>query len=299
MFLIVGLLALLGLAGSQATVLEVLLAPQRLVVLLFLSINLGAFWLALNERLGTEKSEASEHPNEHSNEPSPFSTAEIWQAMAAIFAVLVAAKIWGIPSTISGEHDFFSGAMQLQGILVPWVADLFLPCLLLATLLALPWLHRPVDSDPRVEGVPRNAGLILGALVWLLLVLLPMTTAAFQDLPGLHGGASEAAAPPVRTLAQMFWYHGLSMEMPSRWLLRESPGIALLLLYFALLPFVLPRVRASRGFCRRCHKALGARLYTVLLALFLVFLLVPLKMMSLWCFSIGQWITIPELPFHF
>jgi len=296
--LMTGLLALLGLVASQAAALEALLVPTRLVVLLFLGINLFALWLAFHERL---ECEANGDEEALGNGPL-VSTAELWLATAAGLGVLAAALVWGVPPTTSGEADFFHGAMQLRGILVPWAADFLMPGLLLATLLTLPWLHRPPGEDTLAEAMPRNAGLIFFGLSWLLLILIPMAVAVFQDLRGpadTGSSADPSGGPPMRTLAQFFWYRAWDMEMPSSWLLRESPGIGLLLLYFALLPFVLPRLRASGGFCRRCHKALGARRYAVLLALLLILSLVPLKMMSHWWFGIGQWIAIPELPFHF
>lgn len=295
--LLAGLLTFFALLASQAAVLEALLVPSRLVVLLFLSLNLLALWLAFHERLG-EKEEAPEPRGTLSHHHN----AELWVALVVGLGVFVAALFWQVPALPSGEANFFHGEMQLQGILAPWVAKFLVPGLLLATLFALPWLHRPASADKPVEAVPRNAGLIFFGLAWLLLFLVPMAGVAFEGLCGRFGGGPPTDlvdGVPVRTLAQFLWYHVLAMEMPSHWLLRESPGIALLTGYFSLLPFLLPRLRASRGFCRRCQKALGGWRYAVLLALLLTLSLVPLKMMSLWWLGIGAWIAIPELPLHF
>lgn len=282
-------LALLSLAVSQERVRAALLVPSRFEVLLFLGVNILALWLALHGRLASDGEEM-----EPPAAATGVSVGELWLA-TAVGVVVLGTALLGVPPASVVEGGFFQGELQLDSFLVPWVADLLLPVLSLFTLLALPWLHRPVEEEPAVDPVPRNAGLALVGLGWLWMVVIPMVAAAFQDLPS----GTARITPPVRTLGQRVWHQILETEMPASWFLRESPGILFLTLYFGLLPFLLLRLKASRGFCRRSLKALGVWRYSVILALVLVFSLVPLKMVSCWWLGIGAWISIPELSIHF
>ena len=280
-FLLVGTVAILVLVSSTHG--EAMLHSWP--VILFLVLHLAFLWLALHRR---------SNPDSVFEAPSGWKTpsAAEWVVATGVLLGLFACVWPGTPWQPTETPWFLLPGSELRPIFPPWWLDTFFPLLALGALVALPWLSRRDEADPSLE-LPPNTTLIFLGLVWLLCVLVPMMWAWVRDLgPG-------PVVSPVRTLSDVVWLKWAGMDLPGHWFWRESPGFFLLSLHFALWPVVLPRWKSSRGFARRCRKVLGPGRYGVLLALVLLFLLVPLKMVGHWWMGVGPWIFLPEFSIQF
>jgi hypothetical protein len=104
-------------------------------------------------------------------------------------------------------------------------------------------------------------------------------------------------------LSEYFWVHMLSMGRPRApegsggllqlgyILLRESPGILLVLLYLALLPPVL--ILGSKFF-RELYSKMGFLRFMVMSNLIQMMALLPIKMVLRWTIDLKYFISIPE-----
>ncbi len=76
-------------------------------------------------------------------------------------------------------------------------------------------------------------------------------------------------------------------------LLREFPGVLLVVLYLCVLPWVM-----ARTFFRKIHHEVGTGRYLVMSLLFLMMLSLPIKMLLLWVFNLKYIVAIPEYFFN-
>jgi hypothetical protein len=77
------------------------------------------------------------------------------------------------------------------------------------------------------------------------------------------------------------------------WLVREIPGIVLVLFYVLALPVIL-----AKGLFKRYFEKLGPPRYYVTAFLFLMMLSLPLKMLARWIFNLKYIVAIPEIFFN-
>ena len=70
-------------------------------------------------------------------------------------------------------------------------------------------------------------------------------------------------------------------------------------LYFGVLPWQLPRWKATRALFGRYRKRLGPRRYYVAMAMIGLWVLMPLKMYGRWLLGIGYFLDLPELGLRF
>ena len=93
-------------------------------------------------------------------------------------------------------------------------------------------------------------------------------------------------------LSELFWVKALAMPLPKLWLIREAPGLIVVLLYLGL-PIAL-----ALGPFRRFYLKMGAPRYYVGAYLFLTMLSLPIKMVLRWLFNLKYIVAIPEFFFN-
>ena len=94
-------------------------------------------------------------------------------------------------------------------------------------------------------------------------------------------------------LSVLFWVKLLDMPRPENPLIREAPGIILLLGYFVMIPPLL-----GKTILRKMVAEMGAIRFNVLMHLFLWTAIVPIKMILRWTMSLKYFIGIPEWFFN-
>jgi hypothetical protein len=94
-------------------------------------------------------------------------------------------------------------------------------------------------------------------------------------------------------LSEYIWVRWTSIGLPSNMLLREAPGIILVLLYVVALPGLL-----SKTLLKRFHEKMGPWRYALFVMLLLGMVALPLKMVTRWLFNLKYVIAMPEIFFN-
>lgn len=204
-------------------------------------------------------------------------------------SALVSAPV-GLPPDLASDAAgdavpwFLLGLAELSRHVGPLLAWMLVPAASALALLAAPRLD---TSEPETGGPFRGrrdeAPFFLWA--WLGLGLAPLAAALFAPAPD--------ALDPGPALAEWFWFDLLTKHEPDAWLLRELPGVLLLLALFVVLPIMLPRWSATRGVFGRHLRRMGRRRYALLCALLGVFMLVPLGL-AMRALGFGPWLRLGE-----
>lgn len=197
---------------------------------------------------------------------------------------------------------YFLGLQELLVYFDPWIAGVLLPGFIIAGLCAIPY----VDMNPKGNGYytfeERKFAIsffwVGFLLFWVSFVILGTFLRGpnwsffgpfeYWDLHKLE--------PMVNVdLATYFWSGLLGQPRPAEPLVREAPGIVLLLGYFLVLPklFEKPLMKAlydgSREHLVRYH---------VMMQLLLWFGLIPIKMLLRWTVNLKYIVGIPEWFFN-
>lgn len=207
-------------------------------------------------------------------------------------AAAVGSSPVGLPPDAASESRpalpwFLLGLAELSHHLGPLTAWVLLPLAAVSALVLAPVLD---TSEPEIGGPFRGrrdeAPLFLWA--WLGLGVSPLVVALFGPATRPSG---DGAAPAVPALSEWFWLDLLTRHEPGSWLLRELPGVLLLLTIGLALPFALPRWSATRGVFGRHLRRLGRSRYVLLCALLAVFMLVPIGLAVRAC-GFGPWLRL-------
>ena len=195
---------------------------------------------------------------------------------------------------------YFLGLQEMLVYFDPWLAGVVLPGLIIAGLIAIPY----VDKNPKGNGYytfkERKAEIsifLFGfAVLWVSLIVLGTFLRGpnwnffgpfeFWDIHKLEALTNV-------NLSEYVWVRGLGMGMPSFWLIRELPGIILVLFYVFALPVILAKT-LFRGYLDK----LGAPRYYVSVFLFLSMMSLPIKMLSRWIFNLKYIVNIGEFFFN-
>src|SRR5436305_7018529 len=143
---------------------------------------------------------------------------------------------------------YFLGLQEMLVYFDPWLAGVVLPGLIIAGLIAIPY----VDRNPKGNGYftfkERKAEIsifLFGfAVLWVSLIVLGTFLRGpnwnffgpfeFWDLHKLEALTNV-------NLSEYFWVRALRQPLPTNYFVREFPGILLVLLYIVALPVILGR----------------------------------------------------------
>jgi len=195
---------------------------------------------------------------------------------------------------------YFLGLQEMLVYFDPWLAGVVLPGLIIAGLIAIPY----VDKNPKGNGYytfnERKTEITLFlfgfVILWSSLIVLGTFLRGpnwnffgpfeFWDIHKLEALVNV-------NLSEYIWMRGLRMGLPTSWFVREIFGILFVLAYV----FVLPVVLAKSAF-KHFHDKLGAPRYYVTAFLFLMMMALPIKMLMRWIFNLKYIVAIPEFFFN-
>src|SRR5829696_5402502 len=195
---------------------------------------------------------------------------------------------------------YFLGLQEMLVYFDPWLAGVVLPGLIIAGLIAIPY----VDKNPKGNGYytfnERKAEITIFlfgfAVLWSSLIVLGTFLRGpnwnffgpfeFWDLHKLEALVNI-------NLSEYIWMRLFRTGLPTNWFVREIFGIVLVLGYV----FVLPVVLAKTAFKTYYEKMGGARFY-VGAFLFLMMMSLPIKMLLRWIFNLKYIVGIPEFFFN-
>src|SRR3954464_14162020 len=195
---------------------------------------------------------------------------------------------------------YFLGLQEMLVYFDPWLAGVVLPGLIIAGLIAIPY----IDKNPKGNGYftfkERKAEIsifLFGfAVLWVSLIVLGTFLRGpnwnffgpfeFWDIHKLEALTNV-------NLSEYVWVRMLRTGMPSFWLIRELPGIVLVLFYVFAVPVIL-----AKALFKTYYNKLGAPRYYVSVFLFLSMMSLPLKMLSRWLFNLKYVVNIGEYFFN-
>jgi hypothetical protein len=244
--------------------------------------------------------------------------------MIALSALLIFWAIWlqaplEEPANVAKTPNpskapwYFLGLQEMLVYYDPWMAGVVLPSLIIVGLMAIPYIDFNKQGNGYYTIKERRFAYIvfqLGFLeLWVTLIVLGTLLRGpnwnFFG-PYEHWDAHKVEALVNIYLSDVFWndfLHTMAPKAPpgsglattlGYILLREAPGILLVLGYFIALP-PLMAVTIFRGFYRR----MGFIRYMVMANLLLFMLSLPIKMVLRWTFNLKYLITIPEYFLNF
>lgn len=195
---------------------------------------------------------------------------------------------------------YFLGLQEMLVYFDPWLAGVVLPGMIVVGLMAIPY----IDTNPKGNGYytfkerPFAIGMFMfGFLImWVLLVIM----GTFLRGPNWnffgpfeYWDAHKVEALVNVNLSEYFWVSMLDTRMPDNPLVRELPGILLVLGYFIVTPALLAVTVLKKFF-----NELGFARFSVLVMLLLMMASLPIKMLLRWFFNLKYLVGIPEWFFN-
>jgi hypothetical protein len=195
---------------------------------------------------------------------------------------------------------YFLGLQEMLVYFDPWLAGVVLPGLIIVGLIAIPYIDRNPKGNGYFTFKERSAEITIFlfgfAVLWVSLIVLGTFLRGpnwnffgpfeFWDIHKLEALTNV-------NLSEYVWVRLLRTGMPSFWLIRELPGIVLVLFYVLALPVIL-----SKNVFKRYYEKLGPPRYYVFAFLFLAMMSLPIKMLSRWLFNLKYIVNIGEYFFN-
>jgi len=195
----------------------------------------------------------------------------------------------------------------------PWMAGVVLPSLVVAGLMAIPYIDFNKQGNGYYTITERKFAYIIFQLgfleLWVTLIVLgTLLRGPNWNFFGPYEAwdAHKVQALTNVNMSEYFWQSWLGRSLPQAppnsafatqigyILWRELPGILLVLGYFIALPPIMA-VTVLRNFYRR----MGFIRYMVLANLLLFMAALPIKMVLRWTFNLKYLIAIPEYFLNF
>jgi len=210
---------------------------------------------------------------------------------------------------------YFLGLQEMLVYYDPWMAGVVLPSMVVAGLMAIPY----IDFNKRGNGYytikEREFSYITFQIGFLVLWVTLIVMGTFLRGPnwnffGIYEtwDVHKVEAMNNVDLSQYVWINGLGMPLPKPGpedgflvslgtiLLRESVGIILVVLYFAIIP---PLMALKSKFFGRMYRQMGLIRFMVMAQLLLWMALLPIKMLLRWTVDMKYFISIPEYFLNF
>ena len=191
---------------------------------------------------------------------------------------------------------YFVGLQEMLVYFDPWLAGVVIPALIIAGLIAIPYIDTNPAGCGRYCWRERRFAITTFLFGFLILWLLLIQIGTFLRGPGWNffgpfESWDKTKAEPMtnRNLSDLFWWGMLGRQIPANAFVRELPGLVFLLLYYAALPWLM-----RRTVMKRFREEMGAARFAVLMFLLLTMGLLPLKMILRWTIGLKYILAIPE-----
>jgi hypothetical protein len=210
---------------------------------------------------------------------------------------------------------YFLGLQEMLVYYDPWMAGVVLPSLVVFGLMAIPYLDFNKEGNGYYTINQRKFAYLTFQFGFLFLWVTLIVMGTFLRGPNWNiFGIFEPWDPhKVEALTNVdlsyyFWVGLLDKPLPKApqdanalvqfltivW--REIPGIILVLSYFLVMP---PALVIGSKYFRKMFLKMGFIRYMVMINLFLVMGLLPLKMVARWTVNMKYFIAIPEYFLNF
>lgn len=322
-------LLVMGMAITNADFAEIVTKPDNvpIVGLVFL---LGFFtWLATAKAVANDERIArGEPPLEKLDDEKVLVWPDlVYTEMICMVALTAFLLVWGLALQAPLEEPassvktpnpskapwYFLGLQEMLVYFDPWMAGVVLPSVVIFGLMAIPYMDFNRKGNGYYTIAERKFAYIVFQLGFLELWVVLIILGTFLRGPNWnffgpfeHWDAHKVLAQNNIDLSQIFWNHWLGQPLPKApsdastlttlgyILLREGPGIALVLGYFLLLPPILAATVFRQFFVK-----MGFMRFMLMSNLLLLMASLPLKMVLRWVMSLKYLIHIDEYFLNF
>jgi hypothetical protein len=309
------LLLFFGLSMTDIDFREIVTKPDN-VPIVGLIILVGYFtWLGLRRAVINDARMAEGLPNLEEMEPEKTLTWPdlVYTELIAMVVQTIVLVVWAIAlqapleqpaSSTSAPNPskapwYFLGLQEMLVYYDPWMAGVVLPSLIIVGLMAIPYIDTNKQGNGYFTYSQRKFAYITfqyGYLVlWVILILLgTFLRGPNWNFFGPYEFWDVHKLIPLNNinLSDIFWVDLLGTGKPDNYLLRELPGILIVLGYFLILPPILMKV-----FKKYVEQA-GMLRFVVLASLLLFMASLPIKMVLRWTLNLKYVVAIPELFFN-
>jgi hypothetical protein len=195
---------------------------------------------------------------------------------------------------------YFLGLQEMLVYFDPWLAGVVLPGLIIAGLIAIPYVDRNPKGNGYYTFAERKAEITIFlfgfAVLWSSLIVLGTFLRGpnwnffgpfeFWDIHKLEALINV-------NLSEYVWVRMLGSGLPTNWFVREIVGIIVVLFYVFALPVILAKTVFKVYF-----EKLGAPRFYTSVVLFLMMMSLPAKMLARWIFNLKYIVAIPEFFFN-
>ncbi|MCS7166315.1 MAG: hypothetical protein RMI91_02225 [Gemmatales bacterium] len=200
---------------------------------------------------------------------------------------------------------YFLGLQEMLVYYDPWLAGVVFPSLIIFGLMAIPYIDFNQKGNGYYTFAERPFAIVTFGFGFIVLWVTLIFLGTFLRGPnwnffGPFETWTKSKLVPLNNvdLSEYFWVRMLNVVWPSPAsggviLMRELPGIVLVLLYFLVLPPLLAKTIFRSLFIR-----MGFARYFVMVNLLLVMAALPIKMILRWAFNLKYIIGIPEYFFN-
>jgi hypothetical protein len=279
---------------------------------------LGSFtWWALRQAaINDERIERGEPPREaeEANQRILVWPDLVYQELICMVLFSVLLIVWSVfipapleePANLGRTPNpskapwYFLGLQEMLVYFDPWIAGVVLPSMIISGLILVPYC----DKNPKGMGYysvkerPFAVGTFLFGFLVLWVVLIIMGTALRGPNWNFFGFYETWDVHKLETLSNInlseyFWIRILNTGLPEFWLVRELPGILLVLGYMVVLPPLLAATVA-----RKMYKELGFIRYNLVMVHLIVMAAMVIKMLLRWTINLKYIVFIPEYFFN-
>ncbi|HZZ71937.1 MAG TPA: hypothetical protein VFE24_06760 [Pirellulales bacterium] len=239
-------------------------------------------------------------------------------AFMIVWALLLPAPLEDFANRVKTPNPskapwYFLGLQEMLVYFDPWYAGVVLPSIVIAGLMAIPYLDFNKSGNGYYTIAQRKFSYLVFQFGFLALWVTLIILGTFLRGPNWnlfapyeHWDAHKVAALNNVDLSYYFWEYGIGTGLPKAptgssglasfgyILLRESPGILAVLAYMMVLPPLMAMTIFRKFFAR-----MGFARYMVMSSLFLLMMTLPLKMVLRWTFNLKYIISIPEYFLNF
>ena len=194
---------------------------------------------------------------------------------------------------------YFLGLQELLVYFDPWIAGVLLPSFIVVGLMAIPY----VDTNPKGNGYytfdERPFAwvffLVGFVLFWVLFVILGtfLRGPNWSFFGPFEYWDVHKLEPLVNVDLSTYFWNFVGQPKPADPLIREAPGIVLLIGFFLAIPPLL-----GKTVLKGMVQSMGMVRYNVFMHLMLWFALLPIKMLLRWTVNLKYIVGIPEWFFN-
>jgi hypothetical protein len=287
-----------------------------IVAMLFL---VGFFiWLSMHQAIqNDERAAQGLGPNEASNgegEKTWVWPDLVYTEMLCMVIGLIILVAWGLafqapieeaanPSRTPNPSKapwYFLGLQEMLVYYDPWLAGVVFPSLIIVGLMAIPY----IDTNPKGNGyytlAERKTEITLFLFGFLILWVSLVILGTFLRGPNWnifgpyeYWDIHKLEALVNVNLSEIVWVRLLNTGLPQSMIVRELPGILLVVVYLLVLPLLLAKTLLNKYLVK-----MGAWRYSVFVMLLLGMVALPIKMSLRWLINLKYIVAMPEIFFN-